>query len=221
MADTEITDLKDAHDAAENCLLDIERIRTFLSDESSWWKMLKEQSVNCCHEKSPHLHGVLDGSSITLVLHEEGVGEVRFFPTPEGTLYKIQFNERVNSHFHLGFSETAQLGICRLTKNRDHSLTRESGGKLMSLSRQASYGYVASTPKKGSNVAHFSFQNSRASAREGTSETKRTEQERTDAPWEKRTEEYTVPCYSIDMKSTLIEVGRYILSSRLSVSVVF
>ncbi|XP_032682755.1 uncharacterized protein LOC116849571 isoform X2 [Odontomachus brunneus] len=142
--DTGITDLKDAHDAARNCLLDIERIRTFLADESSWWEMLKEQSVNCCLERSPHLHGVLNGTSVTLMLHEDGIEE-------------------------------------------------------------ASHRFAA-TPKRGTNVAHFSFRNSRLSSRERTNETKCTEQ-CTDAPWEERAEEYTVPCYSIDMKSTLIEVG--------------
>ncbi|XP_025153653.1 uncharacterized protein LOC112588335 [Harpegnathos saltator] len=106
--------------------------------------MLKEQSVNCCQEKSPHLHGVLNGSSVTLMLREEGIDEAprRF----------------------------------------------------------------TSTPKKGSNVAYFSFRNSRASSREQTSEMKCAEQ-CTDPPWEERADECTVPCYSIDMKSTLIEVG--------------
>lgn len=90
MADTEITDLRDAHDAAENCLLDIERIRSFLADENSWWKMLKEQSVNCCQEKSPHLHGILNGSSVTLMLHEEGIDEVRFLFSALFSLGEIQ-----------------------------------------------------------------------------------------------------------------------------------
>ncbi|XP_014468371.1 PREDICTED: uncharacterized protein LOC106741170 [Dinoponera quadriceps] len=63
-----------------------------------------------------------------------------------------------------------------------------------------------SSPRKETNIAHFSFQNSRISTKERTREAKCRERCK-NGPWQKRTEEYTVPCYSIDMKSTLIEVG--------------
>lgn len=65
-------DLKSIRSAVQNCLLEIDRIKTFLEDENSWWKILKDRTVNCCQRKRPHLHGVLDGSSVTLILSEEG-----------------------------------------------------------------------------------------------------------------------------------------------------
>ncbi|XP_071627723.1 uncharacterized protein [Temnothorax longispinosus] len=71
-----INELKDAHNAVTACLREMEKVRTFLEDENSWWKILKGRSVDCCQQKLPHLHGVLDGSSVTLMLLEEGTDEV-------------------------------------------------------------------------------------------------------------------------------------------------
>lgn len=71
-----INDLKDAHHAVMTCLREMGKIKIFLEDENSWWKILKGRSVNCCQQKMPHLHGVLDGSSVTLMLLEEGTDEV-------------------------------------------------------------------------------------------------------------------------------------------------
>ncbi|KAL0131381.1 hypothetical protein PUN28_002723 [Cardiocondyla obscurior] len=70
-----INDLKGAHHAVKVCLREIEKIKTFLEDENSWWKILKSRSVDCCQQKLPHLHGVLDGSSVTLILFEEDTDE--------------------------------------------------------------------------------------------------------------------------------------------------
>lgn len=72
-----INDLKDANRAIMICLREMDKIKTFLEDENSWWKILKGRSVDCCEQKLPHLHGVLDGSSVTLMLLEEGTDEVQ------------------------------------------------------------------------------------------------------------------------------------------------
>ncbi|XP_018354522.1 PREDICTED: uncharacterized protein LOC108755778 [Trachymyrmex septentrionalis] len=74
--DNKINDLKDAHNTIMTCLREMEKIKTFLEDENSWWKILKNRPINCCQQKLPHLHGVLDGSSVTLMLLEEGTDEV-------------------------------------------------------------------------------------------------------------------------------------------------
>ncbi|XP_018367111.1 PREDICTED: uncharacterized protein LOC108763744 [Trachymyrmex cornetzi] len=73
--ENKINDLKDAHNTIMTCLREMEKIKTFLEDENSWWKILKNRSVDCCQQKLPHLHGVLDGSSVTLMLLEEGTDE--------------------------------------------------------------------------------------------------------------------------------------------------
>lgn len=75
-ASNRIIDLKSAHTAVQNCLQEMNKIKTFLEDENSWWKILKDRSVNCCQRKRPHLHGVLDGSSVTLILSEEETDKV-------------------------------------------------------------------------------------------------------------------------------------------------
>lgn len=76
--DAEITDVKTAHQAVENCLREMAKVKAFLEDDNSWWKILKSRSVDCCQQKIPHLHGLLDGSSVTLMLLEEQVDEVYF-----------------------------------------------------------------------------------------------------------------------------------------------
>ncbi|XP_011692689.1 PREDICTED: uncharacterized protein LOC105452869 [Wasmannia auropunctata] len=73
--EVEMNDLKDAHCAVVTCLREMEKIKTFLEDENSWWKILKGRTIECCQQKLPHLHGVLDGSSVTLILLEEGTDE--------------------------------------------------------------------------------------------------------------------------------------------------
>lgn len=60
----------------QNCARELEKIKTFLEDENTWWKILKERSATCCEQTLPHLHGILDGSSVTLILFEEGIDEV-------------------------------------------------------------------------------------------------------------------------------------------------
>ncbi|XP_036140484.1 uncharacterized protein LOC105838478 isoform X1 [Monomorium pharaonis] len=77
-----INDLKEAHRAVITCLREMEKIKMFLEDENSWWKILKARSTDCCQQKMPHLHGVLDGASVTLMLLEEGTDETpRHFVT--------------------------------------------------------------------------------------------------------------------------------------------
>ena len=78
MPENKINDLKDAHNTIMTCLREMEKIKTFLEDENSWWKILKNRSVDCCQQKLPHLHGILDGASVTLMLLEEGTDEVFF-----------------------------------------------------------------------------------------------------------------------------------------------
>jgi hypothetical protein len=53
------------------------KVKAFLEDDNSWWKILKSRSVSCCQQKVPHLHGQLDGASVTLMLLEEETDEVR------------------------------------------------------------------------------------------------------------------------------------------------
>lgn len=78
MPENKINDLKDAHNTIVTCLREMEKIKTFLEDENSWWKILKNRSIDCCQQKLPHLHGILDGASVTLMLLEEGTDEVFF-----------------------------------------------------------------------------------------------------------------------------------------------
>lgn len=59
------------------CLREMEKIKTFLEDKNSWWKILKGRKVDCCQQKLPHLHGVLDGLPVTLMLLEDGTDEVQ------------------------------------------------------------------------------------------------------------------------------------------------
>lgn len=68
--------MKDVHHAIMICLREMEKIKTFLEDENTWWKILKGRSVECCQQKLPHLHGVLDGSPVTLMLLEDDTDEV-------------------------------------------------------------------------------------------------------------------------------------------------
>lgn len=79
--------------------------------------------------------------------------------------------------------------------------------RLRLIAWQAPRRFATSTPKKGVDVASFSFQ---TSSRELTSETKHNEQ-RADF-WEESKEDYTdshtIPCYSLDVKSALTEVAR-------------
>ncbi|XP_018304263.1 uncharacterized protein [Mycetomoellerius zeteki] len=75
-SESKINDLKDVHNTIMTCLKEMEKLKTFLEDENSWWKILKNRSIDCCQQKLPHLHGVLDGSSVTLMLLEEGTDEV-------------------------------------------------------------------------------------------------------------------------------------------------
>lgn len=72
-----IDELKDAHHAVTVCLREMEKIKTFLEDEKSWWKILQAHSADCCQQKLPHLHGFLDESLVTLMLEEDTV-EVQF-----------------------------------------------------------------------------------------------------------------------------------------------
>lgn len=76
LADAGIIDLKNVRDTIDNCLWEMGKIKTFLENENSWWKLLKARSTDCCQQKLPHLHGVLDGSSVTLILLEEGTEQV-------------------------------------------------------------------------------------------------------------------------------------------------
>jgi len=78
LPENKINDLKDAHNTIVTCLREMEKIKTFLEDENSWWKILKNRSIDCCQQKLPHLHGILDGASVTLMLLEEGTDEVFF-----------------------------------------------------------------------------------------------------------------------------------------------
>ncbi|XP_020290075.1 uncharacterized protein LOC109857792 isoform X2 [Pseudomyrmex gracilis] len=75
-SDARITDFKSARNAMQNCARELEKIKTFLEDENTWWKILKERSATCCEQTLPHLHGILDGSSVTLILFEEGIDEI-------------------------------------------------------------------------------------------------------------------------------------------------
>ncbi|CAL1688214.1 unnamed protein product [Lasius platythorax] len=75
LSNARISDLKNVHDAVENCLREMGKIKTFLENENSWWKLLKAHSADCCQQKLPHLHGILDGSSVTLILLEEGTDQ--------------------------------------------------------------------------------------------------------------------------------------------------
>ncbi|XP_026828648.1 uncharacterized protein LOC113562700 [Ooceraea biroi] len=138
---TEITDVTAARRTVENCLREMTKVKAFLEDDNSWWKILKSRSVDCCHQKVPHLHGLLDGSSVTLMLLEEEADEV-----PRR--------------------------------------------------------FMTSTPKKRSDIAGFSF---RTSSKESTSEMNYTEQGAN--PSKEDTQARTASCYSIDMKSALIEVA--------------
>lgn len=79
LSNARINDLKNVHDAVENCLYEMEEIKTFLENENSWWKLLKARSIDCCQQKLPHLHGMLKGSSVTLMLLEEGTDQVQNF----------------------------------------------------------------------------------------------------------------------------------------------
>ncbi|XP_025270701.1 uncharacterized protein LOC112639803 [Camponotus floridanus] len=82
LQDPRIIDLKNVHEAVENCLREMGKIKTFLENENSWWKLLKARSTDCCQQKLPHLHGVLDGSSVTLMLLEEETDQIpRHFVT--------------------------------------------------------------------------------------------------------------------------------------------
>ncbi|XP_072751873.1 uncharacterized protein [Anoplolepis gracilipes] len=76
LSDVKVTDLKNVHDAVDNCLREMGKIKTFLENENSWWKLLKARSADCCQQKLPHLHGVLDGSLVTLLLLEEGTDQL-------------------------------------------------------------------------------------------------------------------------------------------------
>jgi len=73
----EITDAKVAQETVENCIREMAKVKAFLEDDNSWWKILKSRSLNCCQQKVPHLHGHLDGTSVTLMLLEEDTDEVR------------------------------------------------------------------------------------------------------------------------------------------------
>ncbi|KYM80989.1 hypothetical protein ALC53_08553 [Atta colombica] len=140
LPENKINDLKDAHNTIMTCLREMEKIKTFLEDENSWWKILKNRSVDCCQQKLPHLHGILDGASVTLMLLEEGTDEV-----PRR--------------------------------------------------------FVTSTPKE-KNITAPRFG---TSPREWKNKVKQTEQY-TNHRMDKYADSYTVPHYSLDAKSALIEV---------------
>lgn len=72
-----INELKDAYHAVMVCLREMEKIKTFLEDKKSWWKILQAHSADCCQQKLPHLHGFLNESLVTLML-EEDIDEVQF-----------------------------------------------------------------------------------------------------------------------------------------------
>ncbi|XP_070165250.1 uncharacterized protein [Polyergus mexicanus] len=76
LADAGIIDLKNIRDTIDNCLWEMGKIKRFLENENSWWKLLKARPTDCCQQKLPHLHGVLDGSSVTLILLEEGTEQL-------------------------------------------------------------------------------------------------------------------------------------------------
>lgn len=54
------------------------RLKTFLDDENCWWKIFKKREFSCCEQKSPHLHGYLDGTMVTLKMLEENVEVFKF-----------------------------------------------------------------------------------------------------------------------------------------------
>ncbi|XP_067211826.1 uncharacterized protein [Linepithema humile] len=95
LSDTKITDLERISNAVEKCLQEMRKIKTFLEDENLWWKILKIQSTHCCQQKLPHLHGMLDGSLVTLLMLEDDVNEVprRFvtsIPKKENNVVSMQ-----------------------------------------------------------------------------------------------------------------------------------
>lgn len=75
-SDSKIIGLEKANNAVEKCLQEMGKIKTFLEDENLWWKILKGRSRHCCQQRLPHLHGMLDGSLVTLLMLEDEANEV-------------------------------------------------------------------------------------------------------------------------------------------------
>lgn len=76
LSDVRMIDLETANNTVEKCLEEMRKIKMFLKDENAWWKILKRRSMHCCQQKLPHLHGMLDGSLVTLLMFEDETNEV-------------------------------------------------------------------------------------------------------------------------------------------------
>lgn len=66
-----MTDLNSAREALSTCVAQMTKLKEFLDDDNCWWKLFKKREFNCCGQKSPHLHGYLDGTMVTLRMLEE------------------------------------------------------------------------------------------------------------------------------------------------------
>lgn len=71
--DLTVTDLNSAREVLTNCITEMTKLKAFLDDENCWWRMFKNREFSCCQQKSPHLHGVLDGTMVTLRMLEESL----------------------------------------------------------------------------------------------------------------------------------------------------
>ncbi|XP_076245972.1 uncharacterized protein LOC143186284 [Calliopsis andreniformis] len=69
-----VTDLCGAREALSTCVTEMTKLKAFLDDDNCWWRIFKKREFTCCEQKSPHLHGYLDGTMVTLRMLEDTLG---------------------------------------------------------------------------------------------------------------------------------------------------
>jgi len=96
------------------------KVKAFLEDDNSWWKILKNRSVSCCQQKVPHLHGHLDGSSVTLMLLEEDTDEVRLSDVSFPPFFLISF--LIGNAINLRLSEKVPSADRQIGRSADRQI---------------------------------------------------------------------------------------------------